>query len=324
MSQATPPGPGRRALAGLALGVAAAAVGACGVRLEDDAPRVPLIPTRTPVPAEAELTALTRETDRLAELAGALSGDLEADLATIHRRQHAVLRTTLVREQVPVDALDASPAPVGTEPAETAASPSTGATPSAEEAEADRAALAEEEARSAARSGDFAGVDDDLLAPVAALHAQRYAAATLLSGQPPVVPADPVSGEEIAALAGRTAAAVWFLEVVAARSTGGQRTRAERTLAALRALLSDQEAGGSRPAETLGHPLPFPVETPTQAARLARDVLTTLRSEHGAALEPLATDHGATGIEAATRWLGAVEVEAHRWGVPLQPFPGLM
>ncbi|MGB7820432.1 MAG: hypothetical protein WBL35_17060, partial [Ornithinibacter sp.] len=107
-------------------------------------------------------------------------------------------------------------------------------------------------------------------------------------------------------------------------STGSQRTRAERTLAALRALLSDQEAGGSRPAETLGHPLPFPVETPARAARLARDVLTTLRSEHGAALEPLAIDHGATGIEAATRWLGAVEVEAHRWGVPLQPFPGLM
>ncbi|MGB7818931.1 MAG: hypothetical protein WBL35_09400, partial [Ornithinibacter sp.] len=114
MSQATPPEPGRRALAGLVLGVAAAAVGACGVRLEDDAPRVPLIPRRTPVPAEAELTALTRETDRLAELAGDLPGNLEADLATIHRRQHAVLRTTLVREQVPVDALDASPAPVGT------------------------------------------------------------------------------------------------------------------------------------------------------------------------------------------------------------------
>jgi hypothetical protein len=24
-----------------------------------------------------------------------------------------------------------------------------------------------------------------------------------------------------------------------------------------------------------------------------------------------------------TRWVGAVEVEAHRWGVDLQPFPGL-
>ena len=293
---------GAAALAGLALGVAAAALGACGVRLEDDAPRVPLIPTRTPVPAETELTALTRETDRLAGLAGDLPGDLEADLATIHRRQHAVLRTTLVREQVPVDTLDASPSPVASGPAETSANtpPSTspGATPSAEEAGADRAALAEEEARSAARSGDFAGVDDDLLAPVAALHAQRYAAATLLSGRSPEVPADPVSGDDVARLAGRTAAAVWFLEVVAARSAGGQRARAERTLASLRALLADQEAGGSRPPETLGHPLPFPVETSAQAARLAREVLTTLRSEHGAALEPLAVDHGATGIRA--------------------------
>lgn len=33
-------------------------VGGCGVRLEDDAPDVPFLPRRTPVPAEAELLAL--------------------------------------------------------------------------------------------------------------------------------------------------------------------------------------------------------------------------------------------------------------------------
>ncbi len=334
MWQGAPPELGRRALAGLGLGVAAAALSGCGVRLEDDAPRVPLLPTRTPVPSESELTALTRETDRLARVAGDLTGDLAADLAAIHRRQHSVLRTALVRQQVPPEDLDAppeseatGPAAPGTASSPSATSPSAEASPSPSASSADpgqdRSALAADEAASAADSGVFTGVAPELRAPVAALHAQRFAAATLLSGTPPEVPGEPVTGEDVAALAGRTAAAVWFLEVVAARSTGPQRARAEGTLASLRALLADQVAGGSRPAVSLGHPLPFPVETSAQAALLAREVLATLRSDHGAALDGLVSDHGHTGIQAATRWLGTVEVEAHRWGVELEPFPGL-
>ena len=83
------------------LGAAVLPAAGCGIRLEDDAPRVPLVPTRTPVPAEAELVALTRDTAALAEAAATVPGALAADLATIHRRQHTVLRTTLVRQQVP-------------------------------------------------------------------------------------------------------------------------------------------------------------------------------------------------------------------------------
>ena len=43
----------------------------------------------------------------------------------------------------------------------------------------------------------------------------------------------------------------------------------------------------------------------------------------GQHLEAVVTDHGAAGLSALTRWLGTVEVEVHRWGVDLVPFPGL-
>ena len=65
------------------------------------------------------------------------------------------------------------------------------------------------------------------------------------------------------------------------------------------------------------------MESPADAARLARDVLTALRADLGAHLAPLVAEHGTLGLAAATRWLGTVEVEAHRWGVDLVPFPGL-
>ena len=107
MAEAPAVGVARRtAMAGV-LAAVVLPTAACGIRLEDDAPRVPLVPTRTPVPGEVELVALTRDTAALAELAATTPGDLAADLATIHRRQHTVLRSTLLRRHVPVDELDA-------------------------------------------------------------------------------------------------------------------------------------------------------------------------------------------------------------------------
>ena len=318
MTQGARPGvPRRTVLAGL-VGVALVTSG-CGIRLEDDAPAVPLVPTRTPVPAEAELVTLTRDTASLAALAATVPGAVAADLATIHRRQYAVLRTTLLAAQVPADDLDAPASPGATAaPSASGVGPSVSPSPAA-----GRSELAETEGTSAAVAGTFAGVEPDLRATMAALHAQRYAAATLLRGRPPTVPLDPVTGEHVQALATATSAATYFLEVVAARSTGRQRARADTTLGALQALRADQLAGGAVPDDSLGHPLPFPVEDPADAARLARQALTSLRAGYGEHLEPLVTSDGAAGLAALTRWLGTVEVEAHRWGVDLEPFPGL-
>ncbi|MFQ6170309.1 hypothetical protein ACK8HX_01770 [Oryzobacter sp. R7] len=335
-------GVGRRVVLTAAVVAAISPATGCGIRLEDDAPRVPLVPTRTPLAAEDALVALTRDCLALASAAEGLPGELGAELAALHRRQHTVLRTTLVRRQVPPADLDAGPSPTGSAsgtpsgsgtPAGSAtptASPSSERSPSAApspssspDPQETRTALAAAEAAAAAAAGTLAGVDADLRATVAALHAQRYAAATLLAGRPPDVPADPVTGEAVVGLVARTEAATWFLEVVVARSAGAQRQRADVSLAALRALRGDLVAGGSRAEAAIGHPLPFPVATAADAARLAREVLTTLRTDLGAVLDPLVSAHGALGLAAATRWLGTVEVEAHRWGVDLAPFPGL-
>ena len=308
----------RRALLATALGAAALPSASCGIRLEDGAPKLPLVPTRTPVPQEAELVALTRDTAALADQAAALGGDLGGDLAALHRRQHTVLRTTLARQQVPLSTLDAAPATTTATPTGPAA-PSPSVAPTARAV----AALAADEGAAAASAGDLAGVGRDLRAPVAALHAQRYAAAALLTGRPPRVPLDPVDAAPVAELARETAAAIWLLEVVSARSTGSQRARSDTSLQALRGLLADQVAGGARPEQALGHPLPFEVRTPADAARLAREVHEALRAGYGPHLEPLVTVAGGLGMAAVTRWLGTVEVEAHRWGLDLLPFPAL-
>jgi len=311
MTEGTRPGIRRRTVvAGVVAAVLPSA--GCGIRLEDDAPRVPLVPTRTPVPAEAELVALTLDTAALAELAATVPGALAADLTTLHRQQHTVLRTTLLAAGVPATALDATPS---TSPTSTASPTGTGS--------AGRSALAAAEGASAATAARFAGVAEDLRPTIASLHAQRYAAATLLAGRPPAVPQEPVAGDRVSALAAATSAAVYFLEIVSARSTDAQRARSDTTLAALRDLLADQLAGGAQPDDSLGHPLPFPADDAASAARLAKTSLTTLRAGYGEHLGPIVASDGGPGLAALTRWLGTVEVEAHRWGVELAPFPGL-
>lgn len=322
MAEGAGSGVPRRTLVAAVVGAVVLPAAGCGIRLEEDAPRVPLVPTRTPVPAEAELVALTRDTAALADLAATVPGAVAADLVPVHRRQHTVLRTTLAGKGVPVADLEASPSPSAT----ASASPSPTGSPTASPSPSTpggRAGLAAAEGASAATAAAFAEVEPDLRATIASLHAQRYAAATLLAGRPPTVPTDPVSGDAVVELATSTSAAIYFLEVVAARSTGTQRARADATLATLRALRADQTAGGSVPDDSLGHPLPFPVDSAADAARLARQVLTTLRAGYGEHLGPLVETSGGAGLAAATRWLGTVEVEAHRWGVDLEPFPGL-
>jgi hypothetical protein len=321
--------PRRTALVGLVAAVLPAA--GCGIRLEGSTPvRTVPVPPRTPVPAETELLALTRSTAVLAQLATTVGGPVAADLVPLHRRQHSVLVSALVAAGVPGAAPDAVPSGTATATPPTSASPSASAssTPSGSPSAGiqpgrGRAALARAEGASAAGAAGFADVAAELRATIAALHAQRFAAAALLSGRPPAVGTDPVGGPRVQVLATATGAATYFLEVVSARSTGAQRRRADATLAALETLRADQEAGGTPADDALGHPLPFPVASPAAAVKLAREALSTLRAGYGEHLEPLVASDGGAGLAALTRWLGTVEVEAHRWGLHLAPFPGL-
>src|SRR5512134_42930 len=70
-----PCAPGRRTvLAALGLAAVAVPLSACGIRLEDDAPRVPLIPTREPIRGEGLLLGLWLGATDLAEKAAELGG----------------------------------------------------------------------------------------------------------------------------------------------------------------------------------------------------------------------------------------------------------
>ncbi|HQG16324.1 MAG TPA: hypothetical protein PLU20_02460 [Ornithinibacter sp.] len=357
MGEAARPGVSRRALLAASVGALALPSAACGIRLEDDAPRVPLVPTRTPIPLESELVALTGGTLALAVLAGTVPGALAASLATIHRRQHTVLRTTLLRGQVPLSLVDgpaASPSASSESPSGSP-DPATSATgtpaPSASPTASTVESLASAEGESAVRAAEFAGAEPDLLATLASLHAQRFAAGTLLSGTAPTVAGAAVAGDAVEAMAASTSAAIYLFEVVSARTSGRVRSRADTTLRVLRSVRADQVAGGASLGSTLGQPLPFPVTTTADAARLAREAMLALRSGYGEHLAALAAtgatpgaaavsgvdagtagdlaggaapgDAAGAGLAAATRWLGAVEVQANRWGVALAPFPGL-
>ena len=67
--------PSRRALLTAASLAPLALLTACRVRLEDDAPRVPLIPTREPTEDEALLLAAWRASTDLSRMTTGLAGD---------------------------------------------------------------------------------------------------------------------------------------------------------------------------------------------------------------------------------------------------------
>lgn len=340
-----PPCPSRRGVLTWGVGaVAAMSLAACGIRLEDDAPRVPLIPTRQPVPGESFLLALWRHTDDLADRASSLGGaatSLPARLAALHGRQVAVLEAELLRLGVPRKALDAAaaaPTPSATAPGTTGTTTSgtttTGtATPSGAPTGSSTAppvqgpkGLAAEEASDLGPTAiaSLSAVSSTLTPLVGSVLAQRAAAASLL-GDPATWPEPTWSAPSLASsYLESTRAAVYAFEVVAAQSpSGAQHTLAVASLAALEARAQDQEslAGASAGPPPLGYPLPFRVTTPAAARKLAVQVLTELRAS-------VARDLGSTGgdigpLGALVRWLADTEVLASRWGVPLAPFPGL-
>ena len=342
-----PCAPGRRTVLA-ALGVAAASVplSACGIRLEDDAPRVPLIPTREPIPGEGVLLGLWLGATDLAEQAAELGGAakaLPARLATLHVEQADVLRSLLrslgVPDRVVADAESlhraqaAAPTTTGL-PAPTPASlsPSSqstsapGATPSGGPTAPSPASLGAAEAAtlSADSLAELGRLGRDTVATPAAALAQRAAAATLL-GEPPVwpTPRSLVAPALAADALEASRAAVYGMEVVAAQSQGGQRRLATTTLATLRARAAAQEglAGDSAPPASLGYPLPFPVTTSGAARRLGVHVLDGLRARSAAATARAAGD--VTSLVACIQWLAEAEVLCQRWGLAPEPFPGL-
>jgi hypothetical protein len=347
----------RTALGALALAAAAVPLAACGIRLEDDAPRVPLLPTREPVPGEAFLLGLWLGSGDLAELAGRVGGpstSLPARLAPLHREQVAGLRSLLSRLGIPDRAVaDAEAAHraqtvtaaggTGTTTGPTTGtttgtgSPATTATPSGAGSTATSrpvpttaappttASLAAAEAEALAPESftELAALPATAVPVAAATLAQRAAAATLL-GKTVRWAEQPEVETELAVTALESLrAAVYGFEVVAAQSRDAQRALATTTLATLRAraALVSTLAGEAAAPPALGYPLPFAVTTPAAARRLAVSVLGGLRASHAAAVDGSAGRAGS--LASCVEWLAEAEVLAYRWRMAPQPFPGL-
>ena len=314
----------RRAVLAVAGVGAAAALTGCRVRLEDDAPRVPLLPTRQPIPDEGALLQALADTRDLQAAAAALVGArTPARLAAVHARQVAVLEQVLRSARVPSASWAATPSPT-TSAGRIPAPPSPSGSPSAA-AKPTRAALAQQEAL-AMQPGALtalAGATPAHLPLLAALTAQRAAAVTLLGGSVHWAASSVAPRAAAPGLLAAVRSATYGLEVVAAQSGAAGRARALAVLATLRPREEQLQAlaGADADAPPLGYRLPFAVATPASAARLARALLPDLLLSVGSAYGASAGDRA--GLVGLVRWSAQLQGQAGAWGAAPTPFPGL-
>ena len=351
--------PSRRLVTAGALGAVVVALAGCGIRLEDDAPRVPLVPTREPIDAEDALLRLLAAVQAAATAPLVTTEPLAALLPALHTRQATVLHDALRQRGVPeADLPKASPSPT---PSSTSSSPTASASATASpspSASASGAAAAPPVRRSvadlesavlAARTG-LAGCEAELRPTLVSLLGQAEAALQLASPTgatpaPPAArptpsaspsasasastsPAEPPTWSTASALAPLVTAtrrAIFLLEVAAARSPKGVRAAWLRDIGELQALTADlvDAAGEAAPLPDLAQTLPRPVTTPAEAARLASEALSTLLAAMGASLRTLTAADPEAAFAAVPGWVGTVAAAGHRHGIRLAPFPGL-
>ena len=306
----------RSLLVALAAGSVTALSG-CRVQLEEDAPRIPLVPTRVAMKDEAALLALLVRTTSLVSLAAAVGGastSLAARLGALHTSQVDVLTRLLRDGGVPPSLVAASATPSSTTPATTASPNTVPPTP--------LAMLSVEEGNSVSEVS-LADLSNVHVALIGSMLAQRTAAVTLLGGRSAPVVLSGLGGGEAVRLLEATRAAVYGFEVVAAQIGSTGRPLAMSTLVTLRSRAAELQTlvGAPGTPPPLGYELPFPVTDSDTARRLSLRLLEALLTSQAAALEP-ATGDG-TSLATLVHWLGATVVIASRWGATLAAFPGL-
>lgn len=280
-----PPALSRRAVLRPGLGIVGVAVLAtgCGVRLEDDAPDVPLVPRRQPLPGEAAmLTVLTSLSTG--------SGPHDAARAD-------ALHDALADAKVPAKDLEA------------ATSGTTGIA-RAEQVTAFEAAVSDCPASLLPLMGSLlAGrmLDDDL--------PSTYW--TEPEGTPWSSP-EPAS-EALSA----TRATEYAFDVVAAKGGDALEKRTAATRKMLDGLATRQASAAQDDGTSthLGYDLDGPVTTRAQATRLARQSLGRLGNAYVAVLPDLGDDR--TAAREVVHWVVAVQRRARQWGVEDAELPGM-
>ena len=294
--------------------VASPLLAACDIRLQDDAPTLPLL-QRKSVPDEAVLVDLVRRTTALAQATGRVPNpnDSVSRLSTLHQTQADVVRSRLTAAGVPNHVIDGAPASSTTAP--TAAVSAPPATTTKDVAAAENALVA-------SVLGELPTVTAPNRAIVASVVASCGAAVELLGAAVSWPTADPLPPSAAVPLLDGTRSAAYAFQVVAAQTSGNQQAAAVGTHTDLTARGTELAgmAGASAPPEPLGYALPFPVTAPDVAAKLAGQVLTTLVA---GGLAPLPTlPEGSTATTTLVRLLVGAQRLGRTWGVAPVPFPG--
>ena len=294
-------------------GIAAPLLAACDVRLEDDAPTIPLL-QRKSVPDEDVLVDLVRRTTALAQAAGRVAKPTEAmdRLSGLHQTQAGVVRARLIAAGVPNYIID-SRAPSATTPTVAVSAPPNA---TAQDLAAGESALL------AAVLPVLPTVTAANRSVVASVVASCGAAVELLGAAVAWPTADPLPPAAAVPLLDGTRSAAYAFQVVAAQTGGNLRAVAVGTHTDLSSRAAEllAMAGSSAPPEPLGYALPFPVTAPDVATRLAGQVLTTLVA---GGLGPLATlPEGSSATTTLVRLLVGAQRLGRGWGVAPVPFPG--
>ncbi|WP_353950540.1 hypothetical protein V6K52_12975 [Knoellia sp. S7-12] len=329
----TGPTPSRRLVTAGAIGAAIAVLTGCGIRLEDDAPRVPLVPTRSPIEGEGALLRLLAALQAAGLATVDPKAPISALLAPLHQRQATVLHDALRQRGVPQDELPSatpspststSPTPVPSTSGTPSPAPSSSAVPVAP------GTVATVEGSIITAGAGTSAAEKELRPTLLAVLGQAHAALELATGKPSAAPAPAPTWsapQALAPLIATARAAGYFLEVAAARSPQAARKAALESIASLDRLTAElvAAAGDAAPVPELGQPLPHPVTTPAEAKALATQAMTMLLSSFGSNLRGLSdTDADADATFAMVpRWMGTVAAQAHRHGIPLTAFPGL-
>lgn len=319
------PSPGRRAVTLALTGVLALLMGGCGVRLQEDAPDLPLVPRRPKMPGEEVLLGLLGDTVGLVAATSAASGEVEKALADLHVAQERVLRDALRRGGVPSAVIGAGASPGPTNPA----------------------TLVAMEAAASHDRGRYAALSPELGRVVLTLLAQRLAASQILgtgaaaasptpspntsttgstSPSPPPSPADAGLGGLLTAA---REAANW-VEVAQARGPKKDDTTGEAALMTSistwlrkRITLWEGEIGADGPEAPVAVPLPFPVEDAASRTALVTRGIEGVRTAYGRRVEGLSDAAVADAWATIPDDLADIEVHVHTLGGPLQAFPGL-
>jgi hypothetical protein len=312
------------------LGVLGALTG-CGVHLEDDAPRIPFVPTRQPIADEAALLRARSRAQELREDAEAADGPptgLPARLAGLHTEQASTMTALLQGLGVPLPRHPTTPSSGVPSPRHSTsavqARPSKGSTKRRARVSVLQAlARAERRDATAQALARLSDVSPTNVALLASLAAQHHAAARLLGAEPHRPRLAGPSRDLAARLLDSARAAVYGFEVITARTPIDGRKAPAATLQALQSLTDTLERLAGRSASTPPKAYRLPIRPHDAATRttLARHVLAGLSSSTAGLLPGAAGDADAlTGLVLV---LSDSVVLGRDWGVPLTPFPGL-